>query len=54
MPHDVIFDIIKPNDAGKMVCPMNIVQNIFIDFLSVSLLEWKYIVDINFVCIVVE
>ena len=41
MPHDVIFDVIKPNDAGKMACPMNIVQHVFIDFLSVSMLEWK-------------
>ena len=40
-PHDVIFDVIKPNDAGKMACPMNIVQHIFIDFLSFSMLEWK-------------
>ena len=40
-PHDVIFDVIKPNDAGKMACPMNIVQRVFIDFLSVSMLEWK-------------
>ena len=37
-PHDVIFNVIKPNDA----CPLNIVQHIFfIDSLSVSILEWK-------------
>ena len=40
-PHDVIFDIIKPNDARKIACPLNIVQHIFIDSLSVSMLEWK-------------
>ena len=36
-PHDVIFDVIKPNDAGKMACLMNKVQHIFIDFLSVRM-----------------
>ena len=30
-PHDVIFDVIEPNDAGKMVCPMNIVQMYFLN-----------------------
>ena len=38
--HDVIFDVIKPNDAEKIACPLNIVQHIFIDSLSVSMLEW--------------
>ena len=46
-PHDVIFDVIKPNDAGKIACPMNRVQHIFNDSLSVSM-------DINLFCIVVE
>ena len=32
--HGVIFDIIKPNDAS------NIVQHIFIDSHSLSMLEW--------------
>ena len=32
--NDVIFDLIKPKDAGKIACPLNIVQHIFIDFLS--------------------
>ena len=40
-PHDVIFDVIKLNDAGKIACPLNAVQHIFIDSLSVSMLEWK-------------
>ena len=40
-PHDVIFDVIKPNDAGKIACPVNIFQDIFNDSLSVSMLEWK-------------
>ena len=40
-PHDVIFDVIKPNDAGKIACPLNIVQHIFMDSLSVNMLEWK-------------
>ena len=37
MPHDVT----KPNDAGKIVYPLNVVQHIFIDSLSVNMLEWK-------------
>ena len=41
MPHDVIFDVIKPNDAGKIECLLNVVQHIFIDSLSVIMLEWK-------------
>ena len=40
-PHDVIFDVIKLNDSGKIACPLNKVQHIFIDSLSVSMLEWK-------------
>ena len=40
-PYDIIFNVIKPNDAGKIACPLNIVQHIFIDSLSVSMLEWK-------------
>ena len=37
-PHYVIFDVIKPNDAGKIACPLNIVEHIFIDSLSVGML----------------
>ena len=40
-PHDIIFDVIKPNDAGKIACPLNIVQHIFIVSHSVSMLDWK-------------
>ena len=40
-PHDVIFDIMKLNYAGKIAWLLNIVQHIFIDSLSVSMLEWK-------------
>ena len=39
-PYEIIFDVIKP-DAGKIACLLNIVQHIFIDSLSVSMLEWK-------------
>ena len=39
MPHVVIFDAIKSNDTGKIACPLNIIQHISIDSLSVSMLE---------------
>ena len=34
--HDVISDVIKPNDTRKITCPPNVVQHIFIDSLSIS------------------
>ena len=43
MPHDVIFDVIKPNDARKISCPLNIVQHIFTNFLY-----FRMEIDINF------
>ena len=42
MPHDVIFDVIKSINTGKIACPLTIDQHIFIGSLSVSMLEWKY------------
>ena len=39
--HDVIYDIIKPNDTRKITCPLNAVQLFFIDSVSISMLEWK-------------
>ena len=41
MPHGVIFDVIKPNNIGKIACPLNVIQHIFIDSFSGSMLEWK-------------
>ena len=52
MAHDVISDIIKSNDAKKITCPLNVVQHILIDSLSIVMLEWKK--DIYFYCSVVQ
>ena len=48
MPHDIIFNVITPNDAGKIVCLQNVVQHIFYCW------HVKMKIDINVSCIVVE
>ena len=39
--YDDKFDIIKAKDTRNITCPHNVVQYIFVDSLSISMLEWK-------------
>ena len=41
MAYDIIFDVIKLNDTRKITCQLKVISHIFIDYLSVSMLEWK-------------
>ena len=39
MAHDVIIDVIKLDATRKLTCLLNVVQHIFIDSLSINMLE---------------
>ena len=50
--HNVIFDVIKPNDTRKITCPLNRVQHKFYQFSFYY--HIRMYIDINFSCVVLE
>ena len=39
--YGVGIDVIKTIESRKITCPVNVVQHIFIDYLSNNMIEWK-------------